>query len=63
MEEIEQRERMLKIPEILERHSRHEKGFEKVGAWGGLGRARSHCRRGGAGRLSSPCSLFSYYMY
>lgn len=34
MEEIERRERMLRIPEIMERHRYHEKGFNKVSGWG-----------------------------
>ena len=30
MDEIERREKMLRIPEILERHRYHEKGYNKV---------------------------------
>ena len=34
MDEIERRERMLRIPEILEKHRYHEKGYDKVGGLG-----------------------------
>ncbi|CAM9632924.1 unnamed protein product [Scytosiphon promiscuus] len=30
MEEIERRERMVRVPQMLERHRYHEKGFNKT---------------------------------
>lgn len=30
MDEIERRERMLRVPEIMERHRYHEKGYNRV---------------------------------
>lgn len=30
MDEIERRERMMRVPEIIERHRYHEKGYDRV---------------------------------
>lgn len=42
IEEVERRERMLRVPELVERHRYHEKGYNKVserasGWWGKRG--------------------------
>lgn len=40
MEEVERREKLGRLTEMMERHTFHEKGFEKVRAEGKGGRGR-----------------------
>ena len=45
MEEVERREKIARLNEMMERRAFHEKGFEKVGGRGGRS-ARAWVRRG-----------------